>query len=113
VQRPLSNDGTPNLDTLNSIRALGASAEVVFCDLGDMNAVKQVFQKALDVMDGQIHVLINCAGIQRRSPSVDFLESDWDDVRLDPLDGFSSARRRHVQIGITDPAHSIRSWRSI
>lgn len=31
-------------------------------------------------MGGNIHVLVNCAGIQRRSPSVSFPESDWDDV---------------------------------
>lgn len=75
-------EGTqPNLETLNSIHALGASAEVVYCDLDDLQAVKQVFQKALDVMHGQIHILVNCAGIQRRSPSVDFSENDWDDVR--------------------------------
>lgn len=29
---------------------------------------------------GQIDILVNNAGIQRRSPSVDFPESDWDDV---------------------------------
>jgi hypothetical protein len=32
-------------------------------------------------MGGRIDVLVNCAGIQRRSPSLDFLETDWDDVR--------------------------------
>jgi 2-deoxy-D-gluconate 3-dehydrogenase len=31
-------------------------------------------------MNGQIHILVNCAGIQRRSPSLDFSENDWDDV---------------------------------
>ena len=32
-------------------------------------------------MGGRIDILVNCAGIQRRSPSLDFLETDWDDVR--------------------------------
>lgn len=59
---------------------MGAVAEYVFCDLSDLDAVKGLFQKALDNMGGQIHVLVNCAGIQRRSPSVDFSEGDWDDV---------------------------------
>lgn len=90
VQRNPAEGVAPNLETLNSIRALGAFAEVVFCDLDDLEAVKQIFQKALDVMNGQIHILLNCAGIQRRSPSVDFSEGDWDDVRRSYLGIFRS-----------------------
>jgi hypothetical protein len=82
IQRTPASGGTPNLDTLNTIRALGVTAEVVYCDLSDLRAVRDVFQIALDVMGGNIHVLVNCAGIQRRSPSVEFSEGDWDDVRL-------------------------------
>lgn len=59
---------------------MGAVAEYVYCDLADLDAVKGLFPKALDKMGGQIHILVNCAGIQRRSPSVDFAENDWDDV---------------------------------
>jgi 2-deoxy-D-gluconate 3-dehydrogenase len=81
IQRHPPDDTPPNLETLNIIRALGATAHVIYCDLDDLHAVKHVFQKALDVMSGQIHVLVNCAGIQRRSPSVDFSETDWDQVR--------------------------------
>lgn len=58
------------------------------CDIADLASVRVVFQKALEVMGGQIHVLVNCAGIQRRSPSVDFSEQDWDDVRARSLDHF-------------------------
>ncbi|KAF8888528.1 hypothetical protein BD779DRAFT_1716963 [Infundibulicybe gibba] len=93
-------DGAPaNLETLNSIRALGATVEVVYCDLDDLQAVKEVFQKALDIMGGQIHVLVNCAGIQRRSPSVDFPESDWDqvmDVNLKSVWLLSQTAGRHM-----------------
>ncbi|EDR08152.1 uncharacterized protein LACBIDRAFT_235362 [Laccaria bicolor S238N-H82] len=80
VQRQPSESTPPNHETLNAIRALGATAEVVYCNLDDLDAVKGLFQKALDVMGGQIHILVNCAGIQRRSPAVAFPESDWDDV---------------------------------
>ncbi|EGO03884.1 hypothetical protein SERLA73DRAFT_119509 [Serpula lacrymans var. lacrymans S7.3] len=80
VQREPQSGETPNLDTFNAIRALGATAHVVYCDLGDLQAVRELFPKALDAMGGNIHVLVNCAGIQRRSPSVDFREKDWDDV---------------------------------
>jgi NAD(P)-dependent dehydrogenase (short-subunit alcohol dehydrogenase family) len=81
VLRKPKDDAPPNLDTVNAMRNLNASAKFVYCDLSDLDAVKNVFQKALDVMGGRIDVLVNCAGIQRRSPSLDFSESDWDDVR--------------------------------
>lgn len=55
-------------------------AKYISCDLSDLEAVKTVFQLALDKMGGNIHVLVNCAGIQRRAPSVEFSEQDWDDV---------------------------------
>ncbi|KAG1846059.1 hypothetical protein DFJ58DRAFT_799677 [Suillus subalutaceus] len=80
VQRHPSPDAEPNMDTVNAIRALGANAEVVYCDLGNLDSVRELFPKALELMGGNIHILVNCAGIQRRSPSVDFPEKDWDDV---------------------------------
>ena len=73
----------PNLDTLNAINAnpdIKHKAKFVTCDLNNLDSVRGLFQKALDEM-GHIDVLVNCAGIQRRSPSLDFLETDWDDVR--------------------------------
>lgn len=59
--------------------------EVLHCDLGDMQAVKKLFPEALQAVGGQIHVLINCAGIQRRAKSVEFAEHMWDEVSLDAL----------------------------
>ncbi|KII87775.1 hypothetical protein PLICRDRAFT_42270 [Plicaturopsis crispa FD-325 SS-3] len=50
-------------------------------------------------MGGNIHVLVNCAGIQRRSPSVDFSENDWDDVldvNLKSVWLLSQAAGRHM-----------------
>ena len=85
VQRHPTNGTPPNLHTLTTIRALGGTAQVVYCDLSDLQQVKLVFQTALDVMGGDISVLVNCAGIQRRSPSLDFPENDWDDVCIFPF----------------------------
>ncbi|OBZ67611.1 2-dehydro-3-deoxy-D-gluconate 5-dehydrogenase [Grifola frondosa] len=82
VRRPSTPDSPPNNDTINAIAALGVTVKVVHCDLADLDAVKSLFPKALDAMAGEIHVLVNCAGIQRRSPAVQFSEVDWDDVRL-------------------------------
>lgn len=71
-----------NLSIVDTIRDKCPSTrlEAVYCDLSDIEAVKAIFQKALDVMDGQIHVLVNCAGMQRRAPALQFSEQDWDDV---------------------------------
>jgi 2-deoxy-D-gluconate 3-dehydrogenase len=80
VQRHPSPGAEPNMNTVNAIRALGANAQVVYCDLGNLDSVRELFPKALELMGGNIHILVNCAGIQRRSPSVDFPEKDWDDV---------------------------------
>jgi len=66
--------------TVDAIRTLGANVQVVYCDLSDLDSVKELFPKALELMGGNIHILVNCAGIQRRSPSLDFPERDWDDV---------------------------------
>ena len=71
----------PNMSTADAIRALGRRVEIVHCDLADLPAVKGLFEKALAAMGGTIDILINCAGIQRRAPAVDFSEQDWDDVR--------------------------------
>lgn len=97
VQRP---GNRPNTDTANTIRELGGNVKVVECDLSDMEAVRGLFDRALDAMDGGgIHVLVNCAGIQRRSPSVDFPERDWDDVldvNLKSVWLLSQAAGRHM-----------------
>ncbi|KAF7795690.1 hypothetical protein EIP86_006855 [Pleurotus ostreatoroseus] len=77
VQRP----GSTNLETYNTIQALGRTVKIVGCDISDLDSVRTLFQRALDAMGGEIHVLVNCAGIQRRSPAVSFSEKDWDDVR--------------------------------
>jgi len=81
VQREPPSGNEPNTaTTADAIRALGGSVKIVHCDLADLDAVREIFPKALEIMGGNIHVLVNCAGIQRRSPSVSFSEDDWDDV---------------------------------
>jgi 2-dehydro-3-deoxy-D-gluconate 5-dehydrogenase len=81
VLRPSSSSSdTSRTSTEGALRATGVKVTVVQCNLDDLEAVKQVFPKALELMDGNIHILVNCAGIQRRAPAVQFSEKDWDDV---------------------------------
>ena len=79
VQRP-SSTTTATYDT---IQALGRRVAVVEADLADTGTVKTVFSRALDAMGGEIHVLVNCGGIIKQAPAMDFAEDDWDEVRGD------------------------------
>ncbi|CAE7070796.1 unnamed protein product [Rhizoctonia solani] len=69
-----------NTATRDAIRALGRRADIAICDLSDLEAVRTVFDRALDLMGGQVHIMVNCGGIQRRAPAVEFPESYWDEV---------------------------------
>ncbi|KZT25628.1 NAD(P)-binding protein [Neolentinus lepideus HHB14362 ss-1] len=99
VQRPPPEGQSPSMGTANAISALGVKVEIVYADLSDIESVKSVFPQALEAMGGEIHILVNSAGIQRRSPSVDFPEKDWDDVinvNLKSVWLLSQAAGRHM-----------------
>ncbi|KAF9009970.1 NAD(P)-binding protein [Cyathus striatus] len=94
--------------------------QIVHCNLEDLESVKTLFPKALDVLPNkQVHILVNCAGIQRRAPAVEFKEQDWDDVlnvNLKSIFLLSQAAGAHMIInfcslltfqgGITVPAYA-------
>lgn len=68
-----------DITAMQEIKKLGRRCEIIRCDLGIINEVKSVIPKVCDLF-GHVDVLVNNAGIQRRSPAVSFSESDWDDV---------------------------------
>ncbi|WHY68872.1 SDR family oxidoreductase [Neobacillus sp. SuZ13] len=74
LQRSVEQD-----DVKNEIENLGRKCLVIPCDLENVNQVKEAIPRVVAHF-GTIDILVNNAGIQRRSPSVDFEESDWDDV---------------------------------
>lgn len=99
VQRSLENTATR--DKIRSLSSPGSSnkSEIIVADISDSEAVKKVFGQALETMGGDIHILVNCAGIQRRAPAVDFLEQDWNDVIQTNLTScflLSQAAGRHM-----------------
>lgn len=67
------------VDVKYEIEKLGRKCLIIPCDLEDLNQVKEAIPSVVAHF-GKIDILVNNAGIQRRSPSVDFPESDWDDV---------------------------------
>ncbi|KAI5307789.1 hypothetical protein KEM55_007425, partial [Ascosphaera atra] len=68
-----------NTSTRDAITALGRKASIYVAELSDRKAVQDIVPNI--VKDGRQHldILINCAGIQRRSPCEDFSDQDWDD----------------------------------
>ncbi len=65
--------------TKNAVLQLGRRCEIILCDLDDNEQVKNIMPE-VDRLFGHVEILVNNAGIQRRSPAVDFPEDDWDDV---------------------------------
>lgn len=58
---------------------LGRKCQIYTCDLSSSSEVKELVPKILQD-DHQIHILVNCAGIQSRHPSTEFPENDWNRV---------------------------------
>ncbi|KAM3086703.1 hypothetical protein ACMFMG_000827 [Clarireedia jacksonii] len=68
-----------NLETQKAIEALGRKVTIYTADLASQEEVAGITSTVLK--DGhQINILINCAGIQRRHPSHQFPDNDWNEV---------------------------------
>ncbi|WP_028391769.1 SDR family oxidoreductase [Bacillus cihuensis] len=74
LQRNTSDDSVQK-----EIEALGQKSVIIPCDLENQAQVKAAIPTVVKEL-GQIDILVNNAGIQRRSPSVSFSETDWEDV---------------------------------
>lgn len=78
----LANRSASDTATADALRAKGARVEILECDLANMEDAKGIFQKAVDVMDGKIDIVVNCGGILKRKEAVSVTEEDWDSVSL-------------------------------
>ena len=63
-----------------SLQDRGFSVFPLQVDVSDREAIKGSVAEARLLLGGNIDILVNSAGIQRRSPSEDFSETDWDAV---------------------------------
>lgn len=74
-------DISPKVKSLSaSLREKGYEVHGLEVDIRDRSAIKQSVADAVQLLGGDIDILVNAAGIQRRAPSEDFSEKDWDDV---------------------------------
>jgi 2-deoxy-D-gluconate 3-dehydrogenase len=70
-----------NTTTLKAIEAVGRKAVIYTADLASQEEVAALTPAILK--DGhKIHILVNCAGIQKRHPSAQFPDGDWNEVRV-------------------------------
>ncbi|ORY79328.1 NAD-binding protein [Leucosporidium creatinivorum] len=74
-----------NLETYNLIKELGRNVEIVVADLANDKEIKGLTKqitgpKAEGGLGYNIDILVNCGGIQRRTPAENFPDQDWDDV---------------------------------
>jgi 2-dehydro-3-deoxy-D-gluconate 5-dehydrogenase len=67
------------LQNAEEIRALGVSAEAFAADVSRVAAIEPLVRDVLSRM-GQIDILVNVAGVNRRKPSTEITEEDWDAV---------------------------------
>ncbi len=59
-------------------RKKGYSVNGVLADIGERDDIERSFQSAMEILDGDLDIMINAAGIQRRYPSEDFPIDEWD-----------------------------------
>ncbi|SDN85561.1 glucose 1-dehydrogenase [Halobacillus aidingensis] len=70
---------TSQVDVKKEIEGHGRTCHIIPCDLSDKDQVKEAIPSVVEAFD-RVDILVNAAGIQRRSDAVDFSEEDWDDV---------------------------------
>lgn len=61
-------------------KAKGFSCHGLAIDLADRAGRREGFDQAVELLDGHLDILVNCAGIQRRHFCEEFPLEDWDDV---------------------------------
>ncbi|MFM1987661.1 MAG: hypothetical protein RJA99_618 [Pseudomonadota bacterium] len=85
-------DATPARQVVDEIRAAGGEAIVNGADVSDWTQAKAMIDQAIETW-GDLHVLVNNAGILRDRMLANMTEAEWDDVIRVHLKGtFAPAR---------------------
>ncbi|WP_238653699.1 2-dehydro-3-deoxy-D-gluconate 5-dehydrogenase KduD [Paenibacillus piscarius] len=69
----------PSDETVAAAEAHGVKALSIAADLSDHSKLQSVFDESLK-LTGKVDILVNCAGMIRRTPAKDHSEKDWFDV---------------------------------
>ena len=66
-------------ETAGVIMTMGRRAVSLVADLSSMEQIRKVVSEAIAAF-GKVDILVNNAGTIRRTPAIDFSETDWDEV---------------------------------
>lgn len=58
----------------------GLDVSPIKADVSKVSEIQESYKTALELLDGKLDILINSAGIQRRYPSEDFPDEEWNKV---------------------------------
>ena len=72
-------DYVPSDGTAQEIKAMGRKAISLVADLMTIKPIQSIMDETIRTF-GKVDILINNAGIIRRTPAIEFSEKDWDDV---------------------------------
>jgi 2-dehydro-3-deoxy-D-gluconate 5-dehydrogenase len=72
-------DYVSSSETAEEITALGRKSLIIEANLATIEPVQSIVDKAVSSF-GKVDIIVNNAGIIRRTPAIDFSEKDWDDV---------------------------------
>jgi NAD(P)-dependent dehydrogenase (short-subunit alcohol dehydrogenase family) len=73
-------------DTATEIEARGRKALRVASDVGDRTSLEKLLASTLERF-GKVDILVNCAGIIKRTPTLDMPEADWTNILNTNLTG--------------------------
>jgi NAD(P)-dependent dehydrogenase (short-subunit alcohol dehydrogenase family) len=68
------------------IKKAGRGALALTCDVADRSSL-EMLSEAVRAEFGKVDILVNCAGITRRTPTLDMNESDWNAILETNLNG--------------------------
>jgi NAD(P)-dependent dehydrogenase (short-subunit alcohol dehydrogenase family) len=83
---------------VSEVEALGRRSLAQTCDVTDNASIEQLLQAACAEFGG-VQILVNCAGIIKRMPTLEFSDSDWEAIMETNLNGTLRACRvfgRHM-----------------
>jgi len=63
----------------DEIEHAGRRSLRVACDVTQRASVEHLLEKAVTTL-GRVDILVNCAGMTKRAPTIDFDERDWTDI---------------------------------
>jgi 2-dehydro-3-deoxy-D-gluconate 5-dehydrogenase len=70
----------------DNLKLQGYNVHAIKADISDRLQIRSSFENAINMLGGELDILVNTAGIQRRHPSEVFPEKDWDEVIAVNLD---------------------------